>query len=553
MYVRSMGALSSIVLVLFLMLPASLSGDEDESPAGTSGPEQPEETDIILPTEILEIEDIQLEVIEAPLPEFAELTLPDLAIPLPDPEDLEITEAAFDIDPAAPAVGTIAPAEERSVFSSGRIAVGSRNHIAADIAVYVLGDGPRFTMQYSHDGLDGFADRAPGTGFFRREDRIFGEVEIDGDRSEFGFEASFDEREDGLQQQSDDFYSVGRRFISGSTSARLRTDGPFSARAGARAESGERLFVTDSGDPATDSAIQFGGDIAAILEFERTDIRLTVDYDARLSPANEYAQVLDARLRTDFALGVPIVLDAEAGVSWRIGRELMLPFEAGISGTIDDTLTLRLRGGQRPLRPSLNEIWKDVAVAGLGGQTPVDGREWFGQVGADWFVTPTLTFDGTLGFSASSDDYDIAAFDSGASRHPLVRRDMTQLRSDVALSWSPAPIFRLTGEHTGRFIERRAVDPTHKLGVNAELSTPDERAGTGLRLALPFYNEPALPLLGFDAYASVTEGVELGLSLDDILSPVRDQPRATVGATASEDYPFIEPGFRATVSARLTL
>ena len=553
MYLRPIRVFCSIVLALFVMSPAMLSAEADETPSGASGPEQPEDTDIILPTEILEIEDIQLEVIEAPLPEFTELTLPDLAIPLPDPEDLAITEAALDIDPSAPAADTITTVEERSVFSSGRIAVGTRNHIAADIAVYVLGDGPRFTMQYSHDGLDGYADRAPGTGFFDRNDRIFGELEIDGERSEFGFEAAFDEREDGLQQQSDDFYSVGRRFISGSARGRLGTDGAFSARAGARAESAERLFVTDSGDPGSDSAVRFGGDIAGILEFDRADIDLTVDYDARLSPANELAHVLDARLGTGIALGVPIVLDAESGVSWRVGGDLMVPFEVGISGTIDDVLTLRLRGGQRPLRPSFTEIWKDVAVAGLDGQAPTDGREWFGRAGANWMATSALTMDAALGFAASRDDYDIGAFDGGASRYPLVQREIIQLRTDLTASWRPTQVFRLTGEHTGRFIDRRAVDPVHVVGVNAELTTPDERAGTGLRLSVPFFDEPALPLLGFDAHASLADGVELGLSLDDILSPVREQPRATVGATASDDYPFIEPGFRATLSARLTL
>lgn len=554
MYIRPIRVFCTVVLVFFVMVPASLAEEQgDETPAGASGPEQPEDTDIILPTEILEIEDIQLEVIEAPLPEFTELTLPDLAIPLPDPEDLAITEAAVDIDPAAPEAGTVVTVEERSVFSSGRIAVGSRNHIAADIAVYVLGDGPRFTMQYSHDGLDGYADRAPGTGFFSRNDRIFGELEVEGDRTEFGFDAAFEEREDGLQQQSDDFYSVGRRFISGSGRGHYETDGVFVAHAGARAESATRLFVTDSGDPATDAAMRFGADLAGILEFDRTDIGLTLDYDGRLSPANEFAHVLDVRLRTDVELEMPIVLEAESGVSWLVGGELTVPFEAGISGTVDDVLTLRLRGGHRPLRPGLTEIWKDAAVAGLDGEVPVDGNEWFVEAGANWLAASALTLDATLGFTASNNDYDIGAFNGSASRHPLERRDIVQLRTDLAASWRPTSVFRLTGQHTGRLIDRRAVDPTHEIGINADLTTPDERAGTGLRLSFPFYTEPALPLLGFDAYANVTDGVELGLTLDDILSPVRDQPRAAVGAAASEAFPFVEPGFRATLSARLTL
>lgn len=527
---------------------------EGETPADASGPTQPEDTDILLPSEILEVEDIEIELIEAPLPDFSELTLPDIAIPLPAPEELAITAAALEIDPAAP-VAEIRPSEtgERSLYSTGRVAVGSRNYLAGDIGVFWLGDDPSFNVQFSHESLDGFHDFSAGTGYFRRSDQISGELETGVGQFELNLDGAFEERDEGLQRQSSEFYSVDQRYVSGRTGLTWRSEGSFVARLGARIESATRLFVTDSGDPQTDSAVRAGGDIEAAFEFDRGDVGLLFDYDTRLEMDAEFDQVFDTRLRADVALNVPVVLDASVGVSWQADRSPIIPFEAGIQGTIDDVLNLELRGGFRPLRPSYTRLWREVPHLGLQGQVLADGSEWFGQAGMNWLATSTVTLDSTVSFSVAEDAVDISGYSQTESRSPVDQRDITQLKGVFSANWAPISWLRLGGGYTGRFIDRRAIDPVHQLDSEVEIGPADGSAGVIFSNALPFYDEPALPLLGITGYASVTDGVELSLSFDDLLAPARDVPRARVGARDSSDYPFIEPGFRATLAARLSL
>lgn len=527
---------------------------ESEEPEGPTGPARPEDTDIILPSEILEVEDIDLEVIEAPLPEFAEPPLPDLAIPLPDAEELEITQAALDVAPGAPgATGSTVEGEQRSLYSTGRVAVGSRNFLSGDIGIFSFGTDPEFNLQYSHEGIDGYGDNAPGTGYFERKDTISGELDAGLGDYDLALDAAFEEQDNGLQRESDSFYSVDQRYISGGASVRRETDGPFGAQIGGGFDTASRVFVSDSDESVSEGAINARGDAEASLEFERGDIGVNAGYRSRQSFADSFTQVIEGSLSGEYAFEGALAFDALAGVSWEPDEAPLFPFELGVSGTLSDVFTLEVRGGARALRPSFAEVWREVPVAGLEGEPLEDGRAWFGNTSVNWLASSSLTFDAAAEYAVSENAIDIGPFSANEARHPVEQREITQLRSDLSLSWSPSRIFRLLGGYTGRYIDRRAIDPTHEMSMEVELNTEDDRAGGRVSVVTPVFDYMALPNMTAGGHVGVAEGIEVGLEFNDILGPVREEPRARVGATRSGDYPFIEPGFRATMFARLSL
>ncbi|MFW5995019.1 MAG: hypothetical protein ACOCRN_02825 [Spirochaetia bacterium] len=527
---------------------------EPEAPEGPSGPTRPEDTDILLPSEILQVEDIDLEVVEAPLPEFAEPPLPDLAIPLPGPEQLEITQAALDIAPGSPGVteGQV-EGEQRSLYSTGRVAVGSRNFLSGDIGIFSFGTDPEFNLQYRHEGIDGYAENAPGTGYFTRNDRISGELDAALGTFDLLLDASFEEQDDGLQRESDSFYSVDQRYVSGGTRVRRETEGPFAAELGGSFDTASRVFVSDSDESVSERALEVAGEAGASLEFERGDVELLAGYLTRQSSADSFTQVVTGNLSGEYAFEGPLACDALAGISWEPDEAPLFPFELGVSATFREVFTLELRGGGRALRPSFTDVWREVPSAGLEDEPLQDGVAWFANTSVNWLASSTLTLESSTEAEFSRNAIDFAAFTPDTARHPIEQRDIDQVRSNVSVSWAPSRVFRLVGGYTGRLIDRRAIDPTHEIDMEVEVNTEEDRAGGRLGVVTPIFEYAALPNMSASGFFGVAEGIEVGLEFYDILGPVREQPRARFGATASGEYPFIEPGFRATMFARLSL
>ncbi len=554
---------SFLCVFLILLLSGGISGlgaDEpdrgDEQPEGPRGPEQPEDTDIILPSEILEVEDIDLEVIDAPLPEFEEPEVPDLAIPLPEPGDMAITAAALDIDPAAPdaPVGA-AREEERSLYSTGRLALGTRNHLVGELGVFSVGQEPSFNLQFSHESIDGFHDRAPGTGFFDRTDRLAGELDTSFGEIGFSTDGTFEVRSEGLQRQAPGFSSIDQRYFDGEIGTSWSPDGPLRIELGGTADyAGLRFATTGGGDSESDIADRFGAETATFVTLDSGEIGLFGDYERRSSQGRGFDQVLAGGVRGEYAFAMPLVVNAEAGVSWNVDEDPLFPFELGVAATIDDVLNLEFGGGFRALRPSLTEIWKEVPVAASPDVPLSDGGQWFGEAGLNWLATSTLTVDSNAEFSVTENALDFDEFDPQSARHPLNQRDLRQLRSGVTVSWSPARWVRISGGHEARFLDRREIDPVQEFHGEAEVTAAEQRAGVRMDSRLPVFSDgPALPKTGITGFASVTDGVEVSLSLEDILSPLNEEPRYRYSADERDAFPFIEPGIRATLSARLTL
>ena len=183
------------------------------------GPSDPDETEIVVPELVLEVEEIELQQVTAVLPEEGELALGQVSIPLPGADELEIADDAFSV----PLPGAMPAAETTSVFSSGRLGAGSANHIVGELSLFKLGADPRFRLRFSHEGLDGYQFNEAGTGYFSSSNVLDGWFAGGDDRLRAEAEAAFSEKVDGLQGQSD-YYSAGLRRTTATASVDFNPD-----------------------------------------------------------------------------------------------------------------------------------------------------------------------------------------------------------------------------------------------------------------------------------------------------------------------------------------
>jgi len=155
------------VLVLLLLGPATLSGQEDLSP---------QHPDLILPPFLLELEEQLLVQIEAPLPSEASLGLPPLEMPLPGPEDLRLSPFSADIqiDTGDSRDTAGEGAVRQKIYTIGKLGAGPGNYILGDLTIHRLEDTPRFSLHFFHESRDGFSGAASGEGFSMRQELLEG-------------------------------------------------------------------------------------------------------------------------------------------------------------------------------------------------------------------------------------------------------------------------------------------------------------------------------------------------------------------------------------------
>lgn len=142
--------------------------------------EAPEDPGLILPSILLEIEDLRVEKIDAGLPEESDILLPSRELFLPEDVTLDIPEPRFSIDlesaDLAPP-GTDGSSAGGGTFGTpliaeGMLGAGNVNSIISKISFYKPGDLPRYRFLFTHELYDGYSGRSTGIGFGSRLDEL---------------------------------------------------------------------------------------------------------------------------------------------------------------------------------------------------------------------------------------------------------------------------------------------------------------------------------------------------------------------------------------------
>ncbi len=525
----------------------------------------PTEPEILLPSVLLQIEDVSLETLEVALPPAEEILAPEITVPLPQTDTSDLFDIAFEVplldgfDPNLPA------STGSSIFSNGTLGFGTMNHIIGAVSLFKLGEYPRFRFGFSHEGIDGYNFRDPGTSYFFTEDQIDGWLALaigaegapagpepePGDLS-VDLEASFFEREEGLQGRSD-YYSVDQRYLRGYAGLSYLPEAIVQLNAEVEARGNSRLqSVTNPSDTAPrDEEILVDPGVGISVDVESVVVSAEADYLLRVNPAGTQHGV-DARVGFDAAFDVPLFLNGRIGVHWNTTNAFSVPFEIGIRGTVDDVFSVGASGGLEVQRTSLTALWERIPLVAVPATMPSE-RRWHAGIDFD-YQTPDQVFSarGGLDFEVVENAIVIGAWDPATDLFAATVSELMSFRPTVDLEFSPSRVFSADLSWTGVFVGNRGFEPLSTIDLELGIRQENGDFGGNLRALWDIYNVVTIPQLSVGGFWKVSDGVEFQLDFEDLLSPIYDAGRLQFGTDVSLS-PFVTPGFRAALRALISL
>jgi len=547
-------------IVVYMLAFISLLTAQDTGPSALqAGPSAPEDTEIRLPTKLLEVPELRTDVVKAVLPESSALETPHMEIPLPQESDLQIAESAFNLPaPGSPAGGRVTGNTESSFFSDGVLGAGSMNHILGALSLYKLGSNPRFRFNFSHEGLDGYNFEKPGAGYFNTEDVISGWVAGDGDVLDAETEATFREEQNGLQG-SNDYYAVDNRYLTGTGSLIYTpTDLLFFKAAVDAASTGKILSVKQNIEPPREAEVYARPALTAGFNLKKFTLRLRTGYNFRYVSESGITdnQSLEARLGMETSIRDSIFLSGGIGGYWAFDNEAEIPFDLGVTLNAADLLSFQAEGGFRVRKLSFTGLWQDVPLLAIGAQGNgdlQDVREWYGTGGFTWKIMPeAVTLNGTVNYAFAENAVVLQPYDTVTSSFPYTQESLQTLQPTLSLALR-RNIFALRMEWTGNLMDRTPLMPEQKFTLSAEATEKSERWGANFSSEVDLYDSPVMPRLGLGGFVKVTDGVRLVAEASDLLAPIISGGRPTIGDQVTSDFPFIEPGFRFILKTEVSL
>ena len=240
-----------------------------------------EESEIVLPEELLRIEEAAPEDLDADLPSLGDPRMAALATPLPEPGELEVPENLFVLPPPTGEAVPLGGSGTGSPYSNGLFGAGSMSYIIGAISLYRIGATPGFQFDFSHEARDGYNFEEPGNGFFDRDDQIGIAVSGRGDTLGGEVQGRFSEAERGFQGLSD-YYSATSRRIDGAASMDYAASPIATVTAGGTISTSQRIFNSDGGSLSPrDSELVFSPEASLIISTETTDTTIAGSYRFR--------------------------------------------------------------------------------------------------------------------------------------------------------------------------------------------------------------------------------------------------------------------------------
>ncbi len=549
-------ARAAVVAVALAMISSAVAGAQSGE---TVGPGEPDRTEIVVPELFLEVEELSVEQVDALLPAGEDLELQSDMVPLPEPASVQVVDVSVDL-PALPDPELSTGAPVSSVYSTGQLGAGTMNHVVGAISLYKLGEDPRFRLEFSHEGRDGFAFEPAGTGFFASTNLIEGWVGFGSDQWRVETEARYDERERGLQGVSD-YYSADLRYLEGSAQVSYTPEPLVGITADARTALSTRLQSVSGGETAPrESEFFVAPHGQARLSISVVDLMLDVSYDGRWTtgtviPAEQW---VDATLGLLIELPNSLVIDGRAGAHWAIGDGLLYPWSVGVRLAPSANLEIAARGGYAVEEQRFNELWKSIpllAVGESGGDPALENdRVWHSDAGVRWTGVSGLFVDTRARLEVRDNAVSVGPYDATADLFPYTQIRLVTLRPELLMGWQVNRAVQLEASWDGAFLGRTILDPISTVGMGIAMTSESERFGGSLDASMEIFPESvAMPRLDAEGFFQAGEGVEFVLRLHDGLAAFLPDGRPTIGTAVTAEYPFVEPGFSLSLLARISL
>ncbi len=321
--------------------------------------EKPSSVDLMIPPVIIEIERSDKQDLSIIIPDYNDLKLPDLGINLPDPADITIQKLPSDIP--LPSLDTPQQKKKVSFFTDGNLGAGLDNQLTGDIKLFRLGSGPRFSILFSHDSLDGYGVRKAGEGYSYRKELFEGTFYGELKAVSFKGKGSLSEKEDGLQGQNPLYVSVARRFRSISLTMD-ETGTPWGWQLNGDVKSAQKVLTGSS--PLVFNT--FSGTGKGTVNFSSGAFGFALDGSYQLENIKEtgwLSQLVELGINTSYHFP-SVDVGAYAGAGYLPESGFLYPFSLYLRGTAAKTVQFRFEGGRRILLSDNYDLWNSFAFAG---------------------------------------------------------------------------------------------------------------------------------------------------------------------------------------------
>ncbi len=509
---------------------------------------EPSEPDIVLPQMILEVEDMSVETIEATLPPEEELLPPLRDIPLPAPGEIEVEDPS--IIPAIEGTEPQVPAG-KAVAADAALGIGMENTVQGKLSVKTLGGAPRVSLAFSHDAVDGFSGREPGSGFDLRKEDLSGGIAVAIGLVEGAIQGSYREDSFGLQGQSLDYTARVSRGADGS--ARFSAKPLEWLSFGIDASAGTDTLTLGGPFPLAISEYRIGPRASAEVRYQSFTIGLSSAYSYRWSDFGGSVLQEMHRVRTALSIGLelPASMLLQGSVAWfwsAFGAPPNLfPFEVRFSGTPAGFLTFSMGGGFAVTSYDAGSIipaYRAVLPSPL-----VDDGGWFADASLALTPVKDLILNAKLSFLRDQAMLDTAGFPAinpSTGLYDLIQRAGVRLTADVGLQWIAIPGLTLGASWRRELMDRPQFLPLDEMKAEGVAIEPSGAFGGTFSVAYRTGTAPVqLPILNIGGFIRVAESVQLHLDLEDLLQPALQGPRLGIS-------PFVEPGFRVIARARVS-
>ncbi|MDC7225244.1 MAG: hypothetical protein PQJ61_00610 [Spirochaetales bacterium] len=542
----------TVTAAFFLFTAASIFAAEGD----ITGPDEPAETEIILPRMYLEIEDLTIEEIDAVIPDDAAVMLSSIELPLPEPDQIVIPAEAFALsDSDVPGIITTTDAGQQgsSFFSEGTIGAGTSAHITGDINLYHIGSQPDFRLRYFHDSSDGFAGSEAGEGFSSREELIEAELNYTDEALSADILIDYNEFENGLQGQTD-YFSVTRRIPELAGGATWQLSDLFSLTG--EVDAFIASMQLNDLSPASYSTYAISPEAGILLGSDKYNTGLSLNYELN-GPSGGVDQQLGAAL--DFSLNPVDIFnaDGEVGILWDNYSSLYYPFQLELSGTAS-SFEYEISGGYSAFYRDRREIWEifpaaagPESEASLGDIPLTTGWDVF--AGFRWNLSDNMRINASAGFSKFENALmPTGSAVSGFSSFSAV--DSTCLDASVGIYLKITENFDMSAGWEGQLLDDMDwFSPRHLFTGSAEMKSADRDMGIIGDISLSIYDEEQswytndwMPELGLEGYIRLSEGFVFSVTAKDFAAGLLEN-----GRTAWGDY--LEEGAMLQAKIKMSL
>ncbi len=510
---------------------------------------EPQDPDIVIPSVIMEIEDLSIDLIIAELPED-EWALPiERDVPLPE-EILQVKEPTIDFNLLEQEHGEDESAP--SLFVESVLGGGNVNHLLSQIQINKIGELPRYSLFFNHETLDGFSFKESGTGFSFREELLKASIKYKISNLQIENTLNYLELEHGLQGLGD-YYSKISRTFSSINNFILNPTGNFHFNGSIFADY-STFLLTGSASPNYNVDYPPAEIIAGTgigLDFQKSKVLFgfNAQYKFRNIFGNEDMLLHRILAGASISIELPHWLNIGAEASYFYSKQLpvLIPFEASFWGTPLDYFSFKIRGGYFIKYIDLNTILSEYIYSDMPFEFQ-DNHGFFTALQVQFNLQNqfTISLKQELLFHNNMPQLD-DTLNSTTGLFPVVfKDDVVELDTEVKLSWQAPKVLSLTFINKNIMLWEPDLSASGEFSLETALAQKQDRYGMIITAGVitDFIDLPLRPILDFNAYVQIADFARIICEFNDILNPVFDEYRFS-------REPFITPGFLGTLKIQI--